>query len=51
MTLEEVRDEVKQRIDIFAEGGGFVFNTIHNVVPDTPLDNVLAMLETIREYR
>ena len=36
MTLEEVRDELKQRIDIFAEGDGFVFNTIHNVAP-TPL--------------
>ncbi|MBL7221924.1 MAG: methyltransferase [Phycisphaerae bacterium] len=50
-TPQEVREEVKQRIDIFAEGGGFVFSTIHNVVPNTPLDNVLAMFETIGEYR
>lgn len=50
-TPEEVREEVKQRIEIFAEGGGFVFNTIHNVVPNTPLDSLLAMFETIREYR
>jgi len=50
-TPQEVREEVKQRIDIFAEGGGFVFSTIHNVVPNTPLDNLLAMFETIGEYR
>ena len=50
-TPENVKEEVKQRIEIFAEGGGFVFNTIHNVVPNTPLDNLLAMFETIREYR
>ena len=50
-TPEDVREEVKQRIDIFGEGGGFVFNTVHNVVPNTPLDNLLAMFEVIREYR
>ncbi len=47
---EEVREQVLERIKIFGQGGGFVFNTIHNVQPKTPLKNVLAMYETVREY-
>ena len=48
-TPEEVRAEVRERIKIFDPGGGFVFNTIHNVQPQTPIENVLAMYETLRE--
>ena len=50
-TPQEVRDQVRVRIEIFAPGGGFVFSTIHNIVANTPLENVLAMFETLREYR
>jgi hypothetical protein len=49
-TPEEVRQEVRARIDAFGPGGGFVFNTIHNVQPQSPVANVLAMYETLREY-
>ncbi len=48
-SVEEVRQEVAERIRIFGPGGGFVFNTIHNVQPLTPIENVLAMYETLRE--
>jgi hypothetical protein len=34
---------------IFGPGGGFVFNTIHNVQPKSPIENVLATYETGRE--
>jgi uroporphyrinogen-III decarboxylase len=47
-TPEQVRAQVQERIDIFGAGGGFVFNTIHNVQPKTPIENVLAMYETVR---
>jgi hypothetical protein len=47
---EEVRAQVRERIKIFGPRGGFVFNTIHNVQPKTPLQNVVAMYETVREY-
>lgn len=47
---EEVRNEVRDRIRIFGRGGGFVFNTVHNIQARTPLENVLAMYETVREY-
>ncbi|MCL2303732.1 MAG: uroporphyrinogen decarboxylase family protein [Planctomycetaceae bacterium] len=50
-TPDEVRDQVKERIEIFAPGGGFVFNAIHNVLVNTPIDNILAVFEVLREYR
>jgi len=48
---EEVRDQVRERIEIFGPGGGFVFSTIHNLQANTPLANVLAMFDAVREYR
>jgi hypothetical protein len=50
-TPQQVRDQVKERIEIFAPGGGFVFNTIHNIVANTPTANLLAMFEVVRSYR
>ncbi len=49
-TSDEVRAEVLERIKIFGPGGGFIFNTIHNVQPKVPIENVLAMYETVRAY-
>jgi len=48
-TSNQVRREVCERIRIFAPGGGFVFNTIHNVQPRVPVENVIAMYEAVRE--
>ena len=50
-TPEQVREEVKSRIEIFSKGGGFVFNTIHNIQADTPVENVAAMVEVIKSYQ
>ena len=47
-TPEQVRDQVKERIDIFAPGGGFVFCTVHNIQARTPVENLLAMFEAIK---
>ncbi|MFH1140072.1 MAG: uroporphyrinogen decarboxylase family protein [Chloroflexota bacterium] len=47
-TAEEVRREVRERIETFSHGGGFVFSGIHNVLAESPVENVLAMLETVR---
>jgi uroporphyrinogen decarboxylase len=46
----EVKDHVKRLLDIFAPGGGFVFNTVHNILPDVPPQNVVAMYEAIHEF-
>lgn len=49
-TPDEVRREVKERLRVFGPGGGYVFNTIHNVQAGTPVENLLAMYETVREH-
>jgi hypothetical protein len=49
-TPEEVRKEVRGRLKTFGTGGGFVFNTTHNVQARTPVENVLAMYETLRDF-
>lgn len=48
---QEVRDQVRSRIETFAPGGGFVFSSIHNVQALTPTENLLAMFDVITEYR
>jgi hypothetical protein len=46
---KEVYQEVRRRIDIFAPGGGFVFNAIHNIQANTPVANIMAMFQAIRD--
>jgi len=46
----EVKEHVKQRLEIFMPGGGFVFNTVHNILPEAPPQNVVAMFDAIREF-
>jgi uroporphyrinogen decarboxylase len=45
-----VRDHVLKRCEIFAPGGGFVFNTVHNVLPEVPPENIMAMYEAVAEF-
>jgi uroporphyrinogen-III decarboxylase len=47
-TPEEVYDQVRQRIDILGENGGFVFNTIHNLQAKTPVENIASMVRAIQ---
>lgn len=49
-TAEEVRAEVGERIRTFGAGGGFVFNTTHNVQARVPKENLLALYEAVREF-
>jgi len=49
-TPAEVREQVLRRCEIFAPGGGFVFNTIHNVQAETPVANLVAMLDAVHEF-
>lgn len=48
-TPGEVRDHVRRMVDIFAPGGGFVFNTVHNIMPDCPPENIDAMFRALDE--
>jgi uroporphyrinogen-III decarboxylase len=49
-TPEEVREQVLERCAIFGENGGFVFDAIHNVQAKTPIANIAAMLDAVREF-
>ena len=49
-TPQEVADEVKRRIDDLAPGGGYVFAPVHNIQPEVPPENVVAMYETALAY-
>jgi hypothetical protein len=48
-TADDVRKEVSARLKTFGKGGGYVFNSIHNVQARVPIENVLAMYETVRD--
>ncbi len=47
-TPAQVREEVRRRCEIFGRGGGFVFNSVHNVQARTPIENVVALFDTLR---
>ncbi len=47
---QEVRAEVLKHCEIFGRDGGFVFNTVHNIQGNVPVENVVAMLEALKEF-
>jgi len=49
-TPAEVRDQVLARCKVFSQGGGFVFNSIHNIQARTPVENIVAMLNAVYEF-
>ena len=49
-TSEQVREQVLERLEIMSVGGGFVFNTVHNILPDVPPQNILAMFDAVKEF-
>ena len=46
----QVAADVRARLKVFAPGGGYVFQQIHNVMADVPPENIVAMLEAARDY-
>jgi uroporphyrinogen decarboxylase len=49
-TPSRIRDQVFERMEIFSDGGGFVFNTVHNILPDVPPLNIIAMFDAVKEF-
>ncbi len=49
-TTQQVKDEVRRRIDDFGTGGGFVAAAVHNIQANVPPENVMAMWDTLQEY-
>ncbi len=49
-SVEDVEAEVKRRIRDLAPGGGYVVASVHNMQPDIPPENIIAMAEATRKY-
>jgi len=47
---QQIRDQVFERLEIFSKGGGYVFNTVHNILPDVPPENIVAMYDAVKEF-
>jgi uroporphyrinogen-III decarboxylase len=50
-TPQEVYEQVRRRIEIFNTPTGMVFNAIHNIQAQTPLENVVAMFRALQDSR
>jgi hypothetical protein len=49
-TPGEVRRQVLERCEIFGKDGGFIFNPVHNVQKNVPVENIVAMVDALREF-
>ena len=49
-TIDDVRSEVRRVIHDLAPGGGFVLASVHNLQPDIPPENILAVYEAASQY-
>jgi len=49
-TRQQVREEVLRHCEIFAKDGGFVFNTVHNIQANVPVENIVAMIDAVHEF-
>jgi hypothetical protein len=47
---DTVYKQVLERCEIFSKDGGFVFNAIHNIQANTPIDNIVAMIDAVKEF-
>ena len=49
-TTAEVDAHVRDRAEMLSRGGGYIFGTAHNILPDTPTENILALVEAYHKY-
>jgi len=47
---EAVQNEVRKIIQTLAPGGGFVLASVHNLQPDIPPENIIAMFDAALKY-
>ncbi len=47
---EDIRQEVRERIKVLGEGGGYILGGDHTILPDVPEENVLAMIDEARKF-
>ena len=49
-TPAKVREEVIRLCEIFSKDGGFVFSSVHNIQANVPVENVVAMVDAVKEF-
>ena len=49
-TVQQVKEDVKRNVEALMPGGGFVFNTVHNIQGEVPPENIVAMWDALAEY-
>jgi len=49
-TPEDVKKQVHRQCEIFSKNGGFVFNTVHNTQANVPVENIVAMVDTVKGF-
>jgi uroporphyrinogen decarboxylase len=47
---DEVRQHVRERLNVFAAGGGYVFNQVHNIQANVSAENIIAMFDAAYEF-
>jgi uroporphyrinogen decarboxylase len=48
-TPDQIRQNVHDLVSIWAPGGGYVFQQVHNILADVPPENIIAMFKAVRE--
>lgn len=46
----EIREHVRRNLEIFKPGGGYVFNSVHNIQAGVPAENIIAMYDAAYEF-
>lgn len=46
----EVKEQVLRMCNVLSKNGGFVFNAVHNIQANVPIENVIAMLDAVKEF-
>ncbi len=49
-TPAEVRREALANLEVFSRGGGYVFAPVHNIQANVPPENIVALLDAVREF-
>ena len=50
-TPHDVKKQVQTQCEILSKDGGFVFNTVHNIQANVPTENIIAMLDTLKNFK
>jgi uroporphyrinogen decarboxylase len=46
-TPKQIREQARERLEVFSKGGGYVFNTVQNILPDVPPEHIIFLFEAV----